>query len=163
MVCHRAFVFGTSVSVWCLGLIAVGVAHGQTLDPRFGTWHLNAAQSTFSPASEIRSLTIKVQPTGDGETVINEFTYADGAIVATQYTAYFDGRDYYLTGSPNVDSVALQRIDARTTERIDKKRGEVVQTFTRTVSEDGKTMTVKIRGKDWLEQDVRHTLIFEKR
>jgi hypothetical protein len=156
---HRAFVVRT---IWFLAVITVAVVYGQSLDPRFGTWRLNAAKSVFSPASGIRSLTITVQPADDGEKVINEFTYADGVVLVTQYTAYFDGRDYYLTGTPAVDSVALTRIDSRTTERIDKKRGEVVQVFTRTVSEDGKVMTVKVRGKDWLDQDVRHTLIFEK-
>jgi hypothetical protein len=160
MLCRRVVVFGTSV--WCLALVAVGVVDGQTLDPRLGTWHLNAAKSEFNPSSEIRSLTTKVEPADDGEKVISGFTYADGAILVMQYTAYYDGRDYYLTGSPAVDSVSLQRIDARTTERIDKKRGEVVQIQTRIVSEDGKTMTVKVRGKDWIGQDVRHTLIFEK-
>jgi hypothetical protein len=161
MLSHRALVFGISVGL--SAFIDATTLFGQTLDPRFGTWHLNTAKSEFKPSSEITSLTVTVEPAEDGEKVSNEFTYADGAVLVTQYTAYFDGRDYYITGSPAIDSVSLTRIDARTTERIDKKRGEVVQVLTRTVSEDGKTMTVKVRGKDWLQQDVRHTLIFEKR
>jgi len=158
---RRLLVFGASV--WCLALISASVLHAEAPDVRSGIWQLNAAKSDFNPTWGIRALTSTVEPVDGGEKVVNQLTYEDGAVLVIQYTAYYDGRDYYLTGSPAVDSVSVKLIDARTTERIDRKRGEVVRIITSTVSEDGKTMTVKIRGKDWLDQDVRHTLIFDKR
>ncbi len=42
--------------------------------------------------------------------------------------------------------MSLKRIDAHTTEHIDKKSGKVVMTFTRKVSRDGKTLKVTVTG-----------------
>jgi hypothetical protein len=78
-----------------------------------------------------------------GEKVTSEVVNADGTSTTTQYTANFDGKDYPLTGSLIADMVSLKRIDARTTERTDKKGGTVAQTIRRVVSADGKTMNVK--------------------
>jgi hypothetical protein len=56
----------------------------------------------------------------------------------------------------------LKRIDRRTTDRTDKKAGSVAQTLNRVVSQDGKTMTVTVKGKNAQGQDVNNTLMFEK-
>ena len=69
-------------------------------------------------------------PTVEGEKVTAEFVNADGSRTTNQYTAKFDGNDYPLTGSQMADTVTLKRIDARTTERTDKKGGTVAQTLT---------------------------------
>src|SRR5437016_14551049 len=81
---------------------------------------------------------------------------------ATQYTANFDGKDNPLTGSQIADTVSLKRIDQRTSERTDKKAGAVAQTLRRVVSQDGKMMTVTVKGKNAQGQDVNNTLVFEK-
>jgi len=152
-------------------LVALGVVlvvadivsvSGQTTDPRMGTWKLNVAKSQFSPGPPPQSLTVKVEPSGQGEKVSTEGANADGTRTATQYTANFDGKDYPLTGSPVAETVSLKRIDRRTTDRTDKKAGSVAQTLKRVVSQDGKTMTVTVKGKNAQGQDVNNTLVFEK-
>ena len=80
----------------------------------------------------------------------------------TQYTANFDGKDYPLTGSQNADKVSLKRIDARTTERTNKKGDKVVTTVTQVVSQDGKTMTTTVKGTNAQGQAVDNVLVFEK-
>jgi hypothetical protein len=105
---------------------------------------------------------VKVEPSGQGEKVATEGVNADGTRTATQYTANFDGKDYPLTGSQVADTVSLKRVDARTTERTDKKGGTVTQTLRRIVSQDGKTMTVTVKGKNAQGQDVNSVLLFEK-
>src|SRR5438309_1388959 len=138
-------------SRWCaltLGIVlALGVVlvtdivnlSAQASDPRIGTWKLNGAKSKFSPGPAPQSLTVKVEPSGQGEKVTAEFVNADGTRTTTAYTANFDGKDRPLTGSAVADTVSLKRIDARTTDRTDKKGGKVVQTLKRVVSENGKT------------------------
>ena len=151
-------------------VLALGVVLGadivnlsaQTSDARVGTWKLNGAKSQYSPGPAPQSLTVKVESAGQGETVTTDLVNADGTRTTTQYTANFDGKDYPLTGSQNADKVSLKRIDARTTERTDKKGDTVVLTFTRVVSQDGKTMTVTVKGTNAQGQAVDNVAVWEK-
>jgi hypothetical protein len=154
-------------------VVALGIVLGadivrlsaQASDPRIGTWKLNVAKSKYSPGPAPQSLTVKVEPSGQGgEKVTAEFVNADGTRTTVQYTeANFDGKDYPLTGSQfGADTVSLKRIDRRTTERTDKKGGTVVQTLRREVSQDGKTMTVTTKGTDTQGQAMNNVAVFEK-
>jgi len=149
-----------------LGVVLVVVdivsVSAQTSDPRTGTWKLNVETSKFSPGPPPQSLTVKVEPSGQGEKVSTEGVNADGTRTATQYTANFDSKDNPLTGSQIADTVSLKRIDQRTSERTDKKAGAVAQTLRRVVSQDGKMITVTVKGKNAQGQDVNNTLVFEK-
>jgi hypothetical protein len=165
---------GTMHSIWrvvVLGVVmTLGVVLGagivsvsaQESDARIGTWRLNVAKSKYSPGSGPQSLTVKVEASGQGEKVTSEGVNAAGTPTMTQYTANFDGKDYPLTGSQNADKVSLKRIDARTTERTDKKGDTVVITRTRVVSQDGKTMTVTEKGTNAQGQAVDNVVVFEK-
>jgi hypothetical protein len=120
------------------------------------------AKSKYSPGPAPQSLTLKVEASGEGEKATAEGVNAAGTPTMLQYTANFDGKDYPLTGSPNADKIALKRIDARTTERTDKKGDRVVLTYTRVVSEDGKTMTVTVKGTNAQGQAVDNVQVWEK-
>lgn len=109
-----------------------------------------------------KSQTLTIEPSGQSEKVTSETTGADGARVVAVYTAAYDGKDYPLTGSNVADTVSLKRTDARTSERTDKKAGKVVQTLTRVVSADGKTMTVTIKGTNAQSQPMNNVVVFEK-
>ena len=77
------------------GVVTLGVALGagivrvsaQASDARIGTWKLNVAKSKYSPGPAPQSLTVKVEPSGQGEKVTAEFVNADGTRTTTQYTA----------------------------------------------------------------------------
>lgn len=154
--CSRAL----TVGVVFAALIAVLSA--QAANPRVGSWQLNVAKSKYSPGPAPKSQTLKIEASGEGEKVTSEITTAAGARTVTQYTANYDGKDYPLTGSDLSDTVTLKRIDARTSERTDKKGGKVMQTFRRVVSRDGKTMTVTIKGTNAQGQTVSNVVVFEK-
>src|SRR5713101_1796047 len=113
----RALAFGVVVALGVvLGADIVSLS-AQASDPRVGTWKLNVTKSKVSPGPPPKALTVKVEPSGQGEKVTTEGVNAEGGNTATQYTANFDGKDSPLTGSPNADTVSLKRIDVRTTER----------------------------------------------
>ena len=150
-----------SLVVLVVATYVVNVA-AQGADPRIGTWKVNTAKSKYSPGPPPQSLTVKVEPAGKGEKATAEFVNADGSRVTTVYTANFDGKDYPLTGSQLANTVALKRVDARTTERVDKKDGKVVQTLNRVVSADGKTMTVTVKGVNARGENVNNVVVFEK-
>ena len=155
----------TLVAVLALvGVLGVDIVSlfAQAADPRIGTWKLNAAKSKYDPGPPPQSLTVKVEPAGQGEKVTAEFVNADGSRTTTVYTANFDGKDSPLTGSQLANTVALKRVDARTTVRTDKKDGKVVQTLTRVVAPDGKTMTVTVKGTNAQGQPVNNVIVFDK-
>jgi len=142
---------------------AVAVVSAQGPNPRVGTWHLDVAKSKYSPGPAPKSQVLKIEASGEGENVTSEIVSTTGAKTVTVYTANFDGKPYPITGSEIADTVSLKRIDANTSERTDSKNGKVVQTFTRVVSKDGKTMTVTIKGTNAQGQPVNNVVVFEKR
>lgn len=152
----RVLVYGVVLSAGLAGL------SGQTRDPRTGTWRLNVAKSSYKPGPAPKSQTVRIEPSGQGEHVRSETINTNGTRVTTDYVAAYDGRDYPLKGSLVADAVSLKRIDARTTERFDKKGGQIVLVYRRVVSPDGKTMTVKIDGVNAQGQQVSNVVVFEK-
>ena len=105
---------------------------------------------------------MRIQPSGQGEHVRSEALNTNGTRVITEYTAAYDGTDYPIKGSPVANTVSLKRLDARTTERFDKKDGHIMLVYRRVVSDDGKTMTVTINGVDAKGQQVSNVVVFEK-
>jgi hypothetical protein len=157
---RRALVVGIAVaSVLGTGILTVSA---QATDPRVGTWKLNVGKSKYSPGPPPQSQTLKIEAAGNGEKVTSEQVTTDGKTIKTEYTANFDGKDYPITGALNSDMVSLKRINARTTDRTDKKDGKVTLRFHRVVAEDGKTMIVTIKGKDAQGQAVDNRVVFEK-
>jgi hypothetical protein len=154
-----------SLVIVALAVLAADVASvsAQNKDPRIGTWKLNVAKSKYDPGPPPQSQTLKVEPSGKGEKITSETVTADGKTVTVTYTANFDGKDYPLTGSAaGADKVALKRIDARTTERIDKKDGKPLVTIRRVVSADGKTMTATVTGTNAEGTPIKAVAVFEK-
>ena len=131
-------------------------------DPVVGTWTLNVAKSKFEPGPALKNSTVTFSPAGEGVRVVAEFVGPDGP-VKTDYTGNYDGKDYPITGATGVDTVTLKRIDANSTERIDKSGGKVIGTWTRRVSADGKTLTVTYKGTDAKGQKVNNLMIFERK
>ena len=144
-----------------LGAEIIAVS-AQATDPRIGTWKMNPAKSKYDPGPPPQSLTVKVEPAGQGEKVTTEAVNSDGSRTTVQYSANFDGKDSPLTGSQIADMVSLKRVDARTTVRTDKKDGKVAQTLTRVVAPDGKTMTVTGKGTNAQGQPVNNVVVFDK-
>jgi len=119
-------------------------------------------KSKYSPGPAPTSETVKIEASGQGEKGTAEGVNAAGAPTMTQYTANYDGKDYPLTGSQNVDTVSFKRIDARTMERTNKKGEKVLTTSTQVVSADGRTMTTTVKGTNAQGQAVDNVTVWEK-
>jgi hypothetical protein len=159
---RRAVMLGVMVTLGVvLGACLVRVS-AQASHPSIGTWQLNVEQSTYSPGPAPQRQTMHIEAAGDGEKATTEGVNAAGTATMTQYTAQYDGQDYPMTGSQNVDTVALKRLDTRTLERTDKKGNQVVGTLARVVSEDGKTMTVTLTGTNAQGQAVHNVTVWDK-
>jgi hypothetical protein len=124
-----------------------------------GEWRLNRGKSTFEvnwrragldgrdgSAPERRTMRIKQEANGalayqiDTQIVAN-----DTGFLRVEYTAAPDGKDYPSAGSA-IETFTLRRVDDLTVERIGKIKGQVVETGTWKLSEDGRTLTITTRG-----------------
>src|SRR5215813_8222145 len=131
-------------------------------DRIIGTWKLNLAKSKISPGPPLKSQTLTYEAVGQGLKVTVKGTDAEGKPVESQFTANFDGKDYPVSGNPDYDMTTLKRIDAYKTEYTKKKAGKVVQTTTRVVSKDGKTMTLTEKGVNAKGEKLSNTAVYDK-
>lgn len=156
--------YGTSRRFFIAAASAVLLlsGHAHAADPAIGVWKLNVAKSKISPGPAPQSMTIKWEPAGDAIKFTAESTAADGKTLRTEYTAKVDGKEYPMIGSPTTDTISLKRIDANTVERTDKKAGKVTVVILRKTAEDGKSMTVSVKGTNAAGQAVDALYLFEK-
>jgi hypothetical protein len=131
-------------------------------DPLVGTWKLNVARSTFQPAPGPKGQLRIYERAGDAEQLVARGVGADGKPTLVQYTAKYDGNDYRMTGSSGGDKIVLKRIDRFTTESIQKRGGQPAITAMRTISKDGKTLTVVSKGTTAKGEIVDATMVFER-
>jgi hypothetical protein len=81
----------------------------------------------------------------------------------SEWTVNYDGKDRPQTGHADADTLSLKRIDAFTAEFTQKRPGKVVMTGRRTLSRDGKVMTLTTKGTNARGRTVNNVEIFEKR
>ena len=154
---RRGTVLGIIVTLFGIQLAA------QSTDPIVGTWVLNVAKSTFSPGPAPKSQSRTYVVAGQEIKATSKGVDGDGKPTAGEWTSVYDGKDRALTGDPDADLLSLKRIDAFTTEFTEKKAGKVVLTGTRSISRDGKVMTITTKGTNAKGQTVNDVLVFEKR
>jgi hypothetical protein len=132
-------------------------------DPLVGTWTLNVQRSKFRPGVPPQSMTMTFEETPQGLHALSVVVLRDGTSSRNEYTAAYDGRDYPITGVAQVETVSMRQVDALTSERIDKRAGQRVQSYTRQVYADGHTLLVTQKGPDATGSIVDHVMIFEKK
>ena len=84
------------------------------------------------------------EPQGVKTTV--KTTWADRKTTSVEYPANYDGKDYPVEGSRDVDAVALTRMDDFTSAATLKHAGKEIGVARRVVSPDRKTMTITYKG-----------------
>jgi hypothetical protein len=131
-------------------------------DEHSGTWKMNPAKSNYSPGPAPKSITVKIASDADNMKLTSDGIDAAGKPTHVEYTAKFDGKDYPITGIPNADTVALERLDASTIRSTTKKGDQVVMTVTSVISKDGKTRTATFKGKNAEGLDVNNVVVYDK-
>jgi len=131
-------------------------------DEHSGTWKMNPAKSNYSPGPAPKSITVKIVSDADNMKLTSDGIDAAGKPTHIEYTAKFDGKDYPITGIPNADTIALERLDASTIRSTTKKGDQVVMTVTSVISKDGKTRTATFKGKNAEGLDVNNVVVYDK-
>ena len=145
--------------------LLVGVLTASSLwaaDASIGTWKLNVAKSTFRPGPPPVAETriYKAQPAGVKTTVTT--MWADRMSTTVEYPANYDGKDYPVSGSRDVDAVALSRMDDHTSAATLKHAGKEIGVARRVVSPDGKTMTISYKGINTRGDQVDNVAVYDK-
>ena len=137
---------------------------GQSSDPWIGSWKTNLEKSQYDPPSmrPKNPSILKREVAGDGYKVITNGMNGEGVPTHTEYTVSPDGRDYPITGTASVDSVAIKRFDANTQLQVRKKGGTVVAMYRQIVSKDGKTLTSDEVGYTAQGAAYHDVLVFDK-
>jgi hypothetical protein len=154
----------TSTATLLLGALltvsSVALAARAASDPVIGSWTLNVAKSSgvAVPRSDTRTYTAAE---GGIKFSMKRVT-AEGKEVSAQTAYKYDGKDYPFTGSPDYDTVSAKRIDSHTVEITQEKAGSVVGMTTRTVSKDGKTLTLVMKSTNAKGEAVSTTLVFDR-
>ena len=142
---------------------ATALAAGSSADPVVGTWTLNVAKSKVSPGPPPKSETRTYSESADGTTMLTSRTVsAEGKEDTVSMSYKADGKDYPVTGSPAFDTVSVKRISSHSVSYSVKKAGKVVVTGRRTVSKDGKELTLTGTGTDKSGAKVAQTMVYDK-
>ena len=156
----------TARSAAALGIVVAlfGIhALAQGSDPIVGTWELNVAKSKYSPGPAPKSESRTYVMAGQDIKATSKGVDGTGKPTAGEWTINYDGKDRPQSGNPDADALSLKRIDAFTIEFTQKRGGKVVITGTRTISKDGKVMTITTKGTNAQGQTINDVAVFEKR
>ena len=134
----------------------------QATDAALGTWKLNVAKSRYEPGPAPKEQTLLYEAAGRAVRITSQTVDPQGTNVIIQYSATYDGRDYPVSGGVDFDTTSLKLIDPFTVEGTRKLAGRVVQTFTRVVSNDRKTLTITTTGTNARGQRVDNVVIYER-
>lgn len=146
--------------------VATNAAAQSKNDPSLGTWKLNVAKSKFMPGPPIKGDTRSYEVNDAGWLVVTtETIQPDGRRTGVRFAAKFDGRAYPQIGrfAPTVTLITYEPVNALTLKYTQRdSSGKVLSTNTRTVSADGKTMTIEQRSTDEKGQPSVNVELFER-
>jgi hypothetical protein len=131
-------------------------------DLSLGTWKLNLAKSKYNPGPAPKSATFTLEAAEGGVKRTGESTDAEGKKTSYTWTAKYDGKDYPVTGSDRYDAVSLKRIDDHSSEIALKKSGKVITSGKRTLSKDGKVMTLTIATTNAKGEKANNVAVYDK-
>ena len=83
---------------------------------------------------------------------------SQGKPVHTSFSAKYDGKVHPVTGNPDADTIAVTRTGPNSARATMKKGGKVVQQTRRTVSKDGKSLTLATRGTNAKGEKIEMTV-----
>ena len=135
-----------------------------------GTWKMIPAKSRQGSGPIAEAITVKYEarPTEahpNAETWTFYQVGSDGTSETTSQTLNFDGREYPcgdLGLEERPDTVVSTKPDARTAEVSYKKSGRVTRRVVRTVSADGKQMTLEVHITPEKGTAAERWLVFER-
>ena len=107
-----------------------------------GTWKLNTAKSKYTNVPVPKELIVTYTPQGSGWKYSAKGVNAQGEPINSAFTYVKDGEVIKATGFPMWDSLTMKNGNAAKGTATLMRGGKAVGNVTRTISGDGKTMTI---------------------
>jgi hypothetical protein len=126
---------------FCLASVLVCFAS----DPNLGTWKLNEAKSKI-PAGAIKNTSVVYTAEGDKYKCVVDGVDGTGQAQHNEWTGAFDGKEYPLVGDPTADMRAIKMVGPNKYTLSQSKDGKQTTAGEISLSADGKTRTVTIKG-----------------
>lgn len=145
------------IVAFCFSVVAASFAD----DANVGSWKLNDTKSKI-PAGAPKNNTVVYTAEGDNYKCVVEGVDGTGKPAHNEWTGKFDGKDYPVTGDPNADARAIQKVDDHHYTVSNKKGGKSTLTGTIVLSADGQTRTLTTHGTDAQGKKVRSIAVYEK-
>jgi hypothetical protein len=159
---RRLLLFG-AVAALALALAPSAAQAGPAASPILGTWKLNVAKSTFTPGPGWRSQTRTYRLAPGGGVIVDWVGVGGhGEAMHVSFESVSDGKDYPMKGSANYDTLNAVRVDALTVKSEEKRDGKVVGVAIRTLSPDGKVMTITDDGTNRKGEKFSQVLVFDR-
>jgi hypothetical protein len=127
-----------------------------------GTWMLDAAKSTFHPGPAYKSMALTYSAIENGVKIVVDVVMGDGTKQHWEMSPLYDGKDYPVTGNPIADTISVQKAAGNKSQSTFKKGGKVTGENVRTLSADGKMLTIEVTGTDDKGQKVHNNLVFHR-
>jgi hypothetical protein len=155
---------GLVSGVMCVAALSAQAPAG--IDKAYmGAWKLNVAKSTYENATAPREQVRTHEDRGGGFVlVVQDTVNAQGAKTHSEYVYKPDGKDYPMAapGQTGIARIALKAVDPLTVTYQQKLDGKVTTDGKRTVSKDGRTMTLDVVGTNAQGQRYHTISVFEK-
>lgn len=152
----------TRTLVLALAALFVAVAVCAAADDvNMGTWKLDAAKSKIAAGSG-KNDTVVYAMDGDNVKVTVNGVDGKGNPTHSEWTGKYDGKDYPVTGDPDVDMRSYHRVNDHTLRITQKKEGKAGAMIRIVVSPDGKSRTVASTTTDENGKKTTSTSVYDK-
>src|SRR5262245_40666713 len=145
-------------------VISLSQTANQT-SPLIGKWKLNPQKSKLVFNLPPRDLVRTYEDRGGGVYIFTqEGRSANGTKMFSMYVAKDDGKEYPLVvqGADELASITVKAVDAYNAEQTEKHGGATFSTATRSISKDGKTMTLTVKLNGGEAGGLSEVMVFDK-
>ncbi len=141
------------VAALILAFAAISIAAD---DPFLGIWKQDLTKIPNRATSRgiLLSQTLTFTAQSNGYKAVNTIEFVNAKPTYSENVLDLDGKERQVTGDPAYDAIMGLRVDANTFDVVTKKAGKELGSIRYAVSEDGKTLTLTIKGKNAKREDV---------
>ena len=122
-----------------------------------GVWKFNAAKSKYTGMAAPKEMIVTYTMQGSGWSYAAKGVSGTGEPINGSFTYVKDGEEGKATGFPAWDGLVIQNGSANKSSAKFMRQGKAVGSSTRTISADGKTMT--LRGTVTLTDGKKATML----
>jgi hypothetical protein len=134
----------------------------ETKDLGLGTWVFVPEKSTYESGPAPKESKRQWIAQGDSVQFLHDGVNAEGKPFHTEFTVKYDGKPAPFVGGTLYDAVSLKLKSPHLVEQTFTLQGKVTVRATRTISKDGKTMTIDSRGERKDGTKFKNLLVYKR-